>query len=424
VFINCCHLGQMRGDASPRVAFHRLAANLATQFIKIGARAVVAAGWAVDDAAAKTFATSFYTLMLDGQLYGDAVLQARRDTFALHGNTNTWGAYQCYGDPSFSFYVGKAASRDETFVSESELGIWLDGITATARQADRNDEALKWLEMRVAQTPEEWWRAADVCAKAGAAYAEFGQFERAIDYYGRSLNAEQATGPLKAVEQLANCRVRWAGALLHQTEPNGKKAADELDKAEQTLRPLLAISETSERLSLLGGLMKRRAQLPGLKSADRRTALREMSAAYEKSYERSRQNGVGNPFPLTNHLAADIVLSWTANKALGKQIAKALAEYEQLAALLAAKETDPFILSGPADCLLLQALNRRVLDDAARNRIVQAFRGALSRGASSKVRDSMRTQFRFYRRLMETELPKEERAELIAQITALEEALL
>ncbi len=79
VFINCCHLGQTRGDAAPRVAFHKLAANLATEFIRIGARAVVAAGWAVDDAAAKTFATSFYRLMLDGELYGDAVLQARRE---------------------------------------------------------------------------------------------------------------------------------------------------------------------------------------------------------------------------------------------------------------------------------------------------------------------------------------------------------
>ena len=44
VFINCCYLGQTRADAIPHEA-HRLAANLATQFIRMGARAVVASIW-------------------------------------------------------------------------------------------------------------------------------------------------------------------------------------------------------------------------------------------------------------------------------------------------------------------------------------------------------------------------------------------
>ena len=127
VFINCCHLGQTRGDGAPQVPFHKLAANLATQFIKMGARAVIAAGWAVDDAAAKTFASAFYRLMLDGELYGDAIRQARRDTYFAHGETNTWGAYQCYGDPSFSLKARRGQSSEDVFVSESELSIWLQG---------------------------------------------------------------------------------------------------------------------------------------------------------------------------------------------------------------------------------------------------------------------------------------------------------
>ena len=52
VFINCCHLGKP-GAGTDRGA---LAANLGMQFIRMGVRAVVAAGWAVDDAAALAFA--------------------------------------------------------------------------------------------------------------------------------------------------------------------------------------------------------------------------------------------------------------------------------------------------------------------------------------------------------------------------------
>src|SRR5205807_2444274 len=67
VFINCCHLGQMAGESKPgNTPFHRLAANLAAQFIRMGVRAVVAAGWAVDDTAASTFARTFYDHVLSG----------------------------------------------------------------------------------------------------------------------------------------------------------------------------------------------------------------------------------------------------------------------------------------------------------------------------------------------------------------------
>ena len=68
----------------------------------MGVRAVVTAGWAVNDEAANTFAASFYTKLLDeGLPFGHAVFQARRETHERHPNCNTWGAYQAYGDPGF-----------------------------------------------------------------------------------------------------------------------------------------------------------------------------------------------------------------------------------------------------------------------------------------------------------------------------------
>ena len=84
VVVNCCHLGSMgpagpaspvgpAGSSSPGASgspgvspgtgqrtgnYHRLAASFATELIDIGVRVVVACGWAVDDGAAATFATT------------------------------------------------------------------------------------------------------------------------------------------------------------------------------------------------------------------------------------------------------------------------------------------------------------------------------------------------------------------------------
>lgn len=431
VFINCCHLGQMRGDASRHVAFHRLAANLATQFIKIGARAVVAAGWAVDDAAAKTFATSFYRRLLDGELYGDAVLQARSDTYRIHGETNTWGAYQCYGDPSFSLTAGRTQSRAEVFVSESELGNWLERQAKTARERGRSDVLLGELELREAQTPVTWWGSADLCAKAGDAFAELGRFERAIYYYERVVTAEAATAPIKAVEQLASCKVRLAGSLVQRSaeagqKPDVEKANALLNEAEEALRHLLGLGGTSERWSLLGSLMKRRA-LSSSGAGERRKALHDMSAAYRSAYELSCRNNARDAYSLGNQIAADVVVSWGAKGQSKERIAAVLAsidELEELAGALAGTHTDTFNLSAAADRLLLQALANQDLDDKMRVRIQAKFTAALSRGATAKERDSMRTQFHFFTSLMQTEFPKAGRVELMLQMGLLEKAVL
>lgn len=108
VFINCCHLGYIEpgGEKDPgknnlHNDYHRIATNVATEFIRMGVCAVVAAGWAVDDGAAKTFATSFYRGMLQGGSFGEVVHETRRITWENHPHTNTWGAYQCYGDPDY-----------------------------------------------------------------------------------------------------------------------------------------------------------------------------------------------------------------------------------------------------------------------------------------------------------------------------------
>jgi hypothetical protein len=132
VVVNCCHLGAMGAPASappgaPRAAgapaaafsggtsgnFHRLAASVATELIDIGVRAVVACGWAVDDKAASTFATTFYDRMLAGLTFGEAISAARWQTWSEHPSVNTWGAYQCYGDPEYRLAPDAVVHRED-----------------------------------------------------------------------------------------------------------------------------------------------------------------------------------------------------------------------------------------------------------------------------------------------------------------------
>jgi pimeloyl-ACP methyl ester carboxylesterase/tetratricopeptide (TPR) repeat protein len=422
VFINCCHLGQTRGDASPQVAFHKLAANLATQFIKIGARAVIAAGWEVDDAAAKTFANAFYRRMLNGEIYGDAVIQARSDTYRAHGDTNTWGAYQCYGDPSFSLSAGSSRTREEVFVSETEFSLWLDDLAARAREySGQEKELVASLEVREAQIPGAWWESADLCSRAANAFYELGRFERAIGYYEKVLTAEVANAPIRALEQLANCRVRWAWTLARRDPPDLKSANKLLDRAERDLKYLLDIGATSERWSLLGGVLKRRAVMAA--DSDKvREALKAMSAAYEEAYKRSCAIKKPDAYPLVNQIAADVVLSWGTKGDVKKAPAGLLSSLkilEDLSASLASSRTDAFNLSAAADLLLLRALAERRLDDKTRDRIAERFTAALSRGASERIRDSMRTQFGFFLQVMKTQFPEPARDKMIDQMEGL-----
>ena len=81
VFVNACHVGRTSGRIAAARSTNRLneiAANLALQLMRNGVRAVIAAGWAVDDTAALTFARTAYENLLSGRHYGDAIHLARQ----------------------------------------------------------------------------------------------------------------------------------------------------------------------------------------------------------------------------------------------------------------------------------------------------------------------------------------------------------
>lgn len=315
VFINCCHLGAMKDDAQPR--WGALAANLATQFIEMGCKAVIAAGWAVDDSAAHTFAQAFYTAMLAGKRFGQAVLQARAATFEQHRLSNTWGAFQAYGDERYRFPDTQAEqSGAGGYVHASDLIADLDMLCARlqgASDAEKKDYYRKQIQgiEQAARGPD--FQNACVREKLASAWAQLGDMERAIAQYRAGLELEDAGSSLKALEQLANLEIRHGARLLADKKNSRHDAGDAyMKQGLARLKLLVEIGPTVERLSLVGSHWKRLAQAHHARGNHKgiKADLIEMQAAYWRAAEHAHQrSGEWDYYPLFNALDGDFLIA-------------------------------------------------------------------------------------------------------------------
>lgn len=320
VFINCCYLGDTKEDAQPR--WGELAANLATQFIEMGCKAVIAAGWAVDDSAANTFAKSFYTAMFAGRRFGEAVRQAREATFRKHPLSNTWGAYQAYGDELYRFQTDSGEVEAGHYVHSSHLIADLDMFGARLQVATQ-DEKKQYYRQQIeaienaARGPD--FQNARIRQRLASAWAELGEMEHAIEHYRSALRMEDASPSLKALEQLANLEIRH-GAKVMASKEDGKRDVGEtyMEAGLKRLESLISIAPTSERLSLQGSYWKRRAQaylargyLAGIKDC-----LIEMRAAYWESAKFAHgRTGEWDYYPLFNALDGEFLIAARGERA-------------------------------------------------------------------------------------------------------------
>jgi hypothetical protein len=276
VFLNCCTLGRIESDAQlpegARPGNPQLAANLATQLIEIGVRGVIAAGWKVLDKGALVFADTFYKQFLAGESFGDAVLAARRETFERYPASNTWGAYQCYGDPGFVLQrssTGTASKSGPTvyrFVSASEALCELERLALHASSYRKIDEAIvdsldnHAKPLLVLCEQRGWIAQGNILEGFARVMGEYADHDAAIAFYRRALAAPDGSASRKAEEQLANMLTRSAQRkAVGADKASGEAAMALLDEAETVLGlgPAQRFANP-ERFSLLGAIGKRR----------------------------------------------------------------------------------------------------------------------------------------------------------------------
>jgi tetratricopeptide (TPR) repeat protein len=261
VFLNCCHLGRI----NPEIPANQLAANLAVSFMRIGVRAVVAAGWAVNDQAAKIFAQQLYgRLIHEGADLGSAVLVARRAIADSATYGNTYGAFQVYGDPAFRLTpaqppaAGLDAPRTRSALLRrlQTLNVALGNAPARDDPIDNRIVELRHLHehlkcLREAGEPSlgAFW------AELGVCYRKVGDFESAIACYRNALQDAHGDASLEDAEQMANLLSR----LASQAGTDQATFDEANNEAEHILKSLLGVAPSAERHGLLGGHRRRQA---------------------------------------------------------------------------------------------------------------------------------------------------------------------
>lgn len=307
VFLNCCYLGTM-GEARSTSPDPRLASSLAEGFIRAGARAVIAAGWAVDDNAGTTFATTFYEQFLSGVTFGEAVKLARQKTATVHRTSNTWGAFQCYGNPDFRFRQQSPTQQRAatiSLVTRSESLQALRTLASSARSMGFDD--LPWLtdqfDATLGAIPSNWREDGELLTVAGEISGELELFEKAIDYYRQALGSLTASASFVAVEQLANLLARNAATKVTATGVADDTSAAAFHEAEGWLDWLdQKLPPTKERRSLRGSLYKRlAASLPDSRMEYLKKARESYGVGAAATAEYQSLNALALAFVLTDN---------------------------------------------------------------------------------------------------------------------------
>lgn len=416
VFINCCHLGNTTAPADD-LDRAGLAANLGVEFIRMGVRAVIAAGWAVDDRAASTFAETFYGRMLAGESFGDAVRGAREQCWISHPGVNTWGAYQCYGDPAYR--LRPAVATTETghtpFFAPSELVAELSNLIGQLKAHVDPDSPriIEAILQRIPAAQGASWRArADVSAALGLAWSEARCWPEAIAALEQAMQANSADLPVRAIEQWANLSARRAVECLHDRAPitaaQRKEMVATLRTVIDRLQSLRTFGATIERLSLLGSTWKRLALVQT--GSARVAALGHMADAYGEAFALGKET---DPYPFAN--------AWTAE--LLQPDAPSRPERDTTCSRLLALQADANARNpsfwgdiAVADLKLARLLARCAgggpaprLPEAClelSQEVTEAYQAALARGASERERASVTEHIDFLIRLTAPKSPQ------------------
>ncbi len=274
VFLSCCHLGSVN---NPHSQPNKLAYSLARKLIEMGVRCVVAAGWAVNDDAACTFAKTFFAELTEGRAFGDAIFKARQTTFARHPGSNTWGAYQAYGDPGYRLHAnGKPNARRKSppYVAVDELLAAVHGQRVRSKRS-RSDAGLptfaeqeRWVQRQLARCPPEWGERPDLLQAVAEFYADYGGegFAAAREAYQQAVQRDDTSGrvAVRAIEQLANMEARHGGMLAEQGQfdtamPLIDSALRRLNALADSVRGENTSAINPERAAMLGSAFKLKA---------------------------------------------------------------------------------------------------------------------------------------------------------------------
>ncbi|HKY55847.1 MAG TPA: tetratricopeptide repeat-containing protein, partial [Anaerolineales bacterium] len=241
----------------------------------------------------------------------------------------------------------------------------------------------------------------------GDAFSEAFFFEEAANYYEQAIASGRSTASIKAIERLANFRIRL---VIQEYDSNPKKnykaAKKDIEKQINRLKRLKnAIGETSERLSIVGSGYKRLARISsGVSVKDCTLALKEMENYYNQAWER-KEDGHPVAYPLVNALSTTIVQMLRAGVLDRNKLAdikKRIDEAEKLIRKEQMNSPDNFWSAiGVTDIKLLQHLyeymkgKRKVFSETIHDELVKEYRTAWKQYGSARELNSIVEHYAF-----------------------------
>jgi hypothetical protein len=308
VFVNCCFLGKTVGaDEALSAKRYQLAASIGVQLMRNGVKAVIVAGWAIGDGAALEFAKHFYDSMFGGDTFGEAVKKARACCYENFPEQNTWGAYQCYGDPYYKFDMRKSSAESKSdYVIAEEAVIDMNNLYNDLSMGTMDDdEVMEKVNGYAEKADRAEIRNAAITEKEGFIFAELLEYDRALEKFNKLMAMEQASFYVSTLEAFCNTKAKKIArdTMLKMMAPSEAMAAMELVIAELT--SLLHISPTAERNSLLGSTEKRFAQVS---STQAQKTQHLASAAYHYQLAATACKKKERLYPLTNWYTCEALL--------------------------------------------------------------------------------------------------------------------
>jgi len=264
VFVNCCHLG--KSDSETEELYQdrfKLAANIGTQLISNGVRCVIAAGWAVNDNAALEFAQVFYKKMFEGYTFGAAVKIARSDVYDHHPGSNTWGAYQCYGDPFYTI-----TDKEEThvfkpvYLIEQQVEVDLVNLFRELETAEGSTEKYMERLQIITQAAEDAKLNSPLITETQAKiFMELKEYKQASEKFRMLLEMEDASFSFSAAEKYCNTRAKQIIAE-YRMDKSPEKVAEYQQRMKTVVGEmviLIKLGPTAERYNILASTYKRLA---------------------------------------------------------------------------------------------------------------------------------------------------------------------
>ena len=336
VFVNCCYLGQMNAETESFYKDrYKLAANIGTELIEIGVKAVIVAGWAVDDTAALDFMNRFYECMIEGEKFGNAIRKARKKIYELHGyRTNTWGAYQCYGDPFYTLNTDtKPWVEDYQFVIAEEAEIELCNLV---NQLDTSGydptQTLSTIQKISEAVDKAGIRNGKITEQEAFLYCGLNKYSEAIGKFKALLGEEKAVFSFAATEKYCNIRAKY---YVYEVTKNGKPAAGFIPEMNRVIKDLKTLIDfctveeaskdqkpvtqgTVERLNLLASAYKRLAIIS--EKQEKLDAYSKSAHYYSTACE--MKSNKSKFYSLTNWLSIEKALILTGSRKWGQVVEK------------------------------------------------------------------------------------------------------